>query len=39
MHGPMVAKYGDRVALIDEIMLALAIHLAWLEDEQPVSRN
>jgi hypothetical protein len=33
-HGPMVAKYGDRAALIDEIMLTLAIHLAWLEEDE-----
>jgi hypothetical protein len=34
MHGPMVSKYGDRAALIREIMLALAVHLAWLEDDE-----
>jgi hypothetical protein len=33
-HGPMVAKYGDRTALIDEVTLALNIHLAWLEEDE-----
>jgi hypothetical protein len=33
-HGPMVAKPHDRAALIDEIMLDLAVHLAWLEEDE-----
>ncbi len=33
-HEPMVAKYGDRVGLVREIALALAIHLAWLEADE-----
>lgn len=34
MHGPTVSKYGNRAALIREIMLALAVHFAWLEDDE-----
>jgi len=33
-HGPTVAKYGDRAELIKEIVLDLAIHLAWLEEDE-----
>jgi hypothetical protein len=32
--GPTVAKYGDRAALIREITLGLAIHLAWLDEDE-----
>jgi hypothetical protein len=34
VHGSMVAKPRDRAALIDEIVLDLVIHLAWLEDDE-----
>jgi hypothetical protein len=33
-HGPMVSKYGHRADLIREIMSALALYFAWLEDDQ-----
>ena len=33
-HGPMVAKYRDRAALLREITLKLAIYLAWLEEDE-----
>jgi hypothetical protein len=32
-HGPMVAKPGDRDALVREITLTLAVHLAWLDED------
>jgi hypothetical protein len=32
-HGPMDARHGDRVALINEITLSLAVNLAWLEED------
>jgi hypothetical protein len=33
-HGPMVSKYGDRANLIKEVTLTLAVHLAWLEEDE-----
>lgn len=33
-HGPMVSKYRDYANLIDEIMLDLAVHLVWLEEDE-----
>lgn len=30
----MVAKYGDRTNLINEIMLTLSLYLAWLDDDE-----
>lgn len=33
-HGQMVAKPHDRDALIDEIVLTLAVHLSWLEQDE-----
>lgn len=33
-YGPMTSKYGDRAALVNEITLTLAIHLAWLKQDQ-----
>jgi hypothetical protein len=32
-RGPTAARYRDRAGLIDEIVLTLAMQIAWLDDE------
>jgi hypothetical protein len=33
-HGPTAARYRDRAALLREIELTLAMHIAWLEEDE-----
>jgi hypothetical protein len=33
-HGPTAANYRDRSALVEEMVLLLAVHLAWLQEDE-----